>query len=131
MNRVLDFLRGLAPAGAGGSTDRDLLGRFVRGRDEAAFAEVVRRHGPLVVATCRRLLGNGADVEDAFQATFLVLARRAARLPAHDTVGPWLHRVAAQVAQNLRRQHARQAARRRPLLEDPPAAPAPEPDAWP
>jgi RNA polymerase sigma factor (sigma-70 family) len=130
MTRVLDFLRGLSGAGPADSTDRELLGRFLGGRDEAAFAEIVRRHGPLVYATCRRLLGNAADVEDAFQATFLVLVRRAARLPAHDTVGPWLHRVAVRVAQDLRRRQARLASRRRPLLEEPAAA-GPEPDAWP
>src|SRR5262245_26742622 len=129
MTRVLDFLRRLAPAGTADSTDRDLLGRFLGARDEAAFAEIVRRHGPLVYGTCRRVLVNPADAEDAFQATFLVLARRAARLSAHDTLGPWLHRVAVWTAQNVRRQQARLAARRRPLLDEPPAPAAPEQQA--
>lgn len=95
--------------------DRDLLDRFLRTRDEAAFAELVRRHGPLVWGACRRLLPDPADAEDAFQASFLVLVQRANRLTGQAAVGPWLYRVAAWTARNVRRRNARALARRRPL----------------
>ncbi len=85
------------------SSDADLLGRFVATADDAAFAEIVRRHGPLVWGVCRKLLPDSADAEDAFQATFLALVqsprsvRRAASLPG------FLHGVAVRVAAKLRR----------------------------
>ena len=96
-------------------TDGQLLAAFRDDRDEAAFAELVRRHGPLVWGACRRLLPDPADAEDAFQASFLVLVRRAHRLTGHSAVGPWLYRVAAWTARNARRRNARGLARRRPL----------------
>ena len=80
----------------------ELLRRFVATRDEAAFAAIVARHGPMVLATCRRMLGNRADADDAFQATFLVLARQAGSIAHADRLGPWLHGVARHVARRAR-----------------------------
>ena len=72
-------------------TDCHLLDRFRLHRDEGAFAELVRRHGPLVWGVCRRTLAP-VDAEDAFQATFLLLLRRAAGLTPADSLAPWLYR---------------------------------------
>src|SRR5215468_5566238 len=75
---VIQFLRAVRPVA--GPTDGELLGRFVARRDGTAFAELLRRHGPMVLSTCRRLLRHEQDAEDAFQAAFLVLARKAEEL---------------------------------------------------
>jgi RNA polymerase sigma factor (sigma-70 family) len=87
--------------------DGELLAAFLGDRDEPAFGELVRRHGPTVWGVCRRSLPNLADAEDAFQATFLVLVRRARRLVTTPTVGPWLFVVAVRTAANARRKKAR------------------------
>src|SRR5438270_8896331 len=79
-------------------TDRQLLERFVFAREESAFATVVARHGPMVMGVCRRVLHNAQDAEDAFQATFLVLARKAGALHWRESVGGWLYEVACRVA---------------------------------
>jgi RNA polymerase sigma factor (sigma-70 family) len=120
MNRVLDRVRGHL-ARAADAPDRQLLDRFLAGRDEAAFAELVRRHGRVVWGTCHRRLANPHDAEDAFQATFLVLLRRAARLAPDTPLGPWLHRVAALTARNVLRGNRRRAAVSGPLTHDVPA----------
>jgi RNA polymerase sigma factor (sigma-70 family) len=78
--------------------DGELLERFVSGRDEAAFAELVARHGPRVFAVCRRVLGNHHLAEDAFQATFVVLARRAHAIHPRSAVGGFLYGVARRAA---------------------------------
>jgi RNA polymerase sigma factor (sigma-70 family) len=84
--------------------DTSFLARFLRQRDEDAFAALVRRHGPLVYGTCLRILGNRTDTDDAFQAVFFVLARRAHTLKPDRGIGPWLHGVALRVAKKLRGQ---------------------------
>ncbi|AWM38794.1 ECF RNA polymerase sigma factor SigE [Gemmata obscuriglobus] len=98
-------------------SDGELLGAFTSDRNEPAFQELVRRHGPLVWNTCRRLLPHTADAEDAFQAVFLVLASQGRKLAARETVGPWLYRVAVLTSRNLRRKNARRLARQRELPE--------------
>ena len=85
----------------GGMTDGQLLEQFLGRRDEgaeAAFAALVRDHGPMVWDVCRGVLSDAHAAEDAFQATFLVLARRAGSIRRRDAVGPWLHGVARRVA---------------------------------
>jgi RNA polymerase sigma factor (sigma-70 family) len=84
--------------------DASFLTRFLSRRDEDAFAVLVARHGPLVHGTCLRILGNRADADDAFQAVFFVLARRAHALKPERSIGPWLHGVALRVARKLRGQ---------------------------
>lgn len=108
MNRVLELLRGQLgrPPDA---TDRHLLDRFRDEGDEVAFAELVRRYGPVVWGVCRRRLANTHDAEDAFQATFLVLVRRANRLGADVPLGPWLYRVAVMTTRNMARGNRRRA----------------------
>src|SRR5262245_12292406 len=111
------YLRALDPE-ARRYTDRQLLDRFRKNRDGDAFAELVRRHGPMVLGVCRRTLGDSADAEDAFQLTFLALARRPGAVRRRDTAAPWLYRVAIRTA--------RKAARRARTVE-PPARLAVEP----
>ena len=95
-----------------------LLERFAADRDAAAFEALVGRHGPMVLGTCRRMLSDPHDVDDAFQATFLVLARRAGSIRDADRLGPWLHGVARRVATRSRALSARRRSRERPGAEE-------------
>src|SRR6185312_12542585 len=81
-----------------GPTDRDLLATFVSERSEEAFAELVRRHGAMVLAVSQRVTGHAQDAEDAFQAAFMVLARRAGQVSRPELLGNWLYGVAYRTA---------------------------------
>jgi RNA polymerase sigma factor (sigma-70 family) len=106
-------------------TDGELLGRFLAQRDEAAFEALMRRHGPMVLAVCRRVLANADDAEDAFQATFLVLVRKAASIKDRELVGNWLYGAAYRAA--LESKAARRRSRERQVDTMPePVAPASE-----
>src|SRR5437899_6991709 len=94
LNHVLSRARRLAVGDPVAPPDAVLLARFVARRDEAAFAALVARHGAMVFGVCRRVLHDRHDAEDACQATFLVLARRAAAIRKRSALGPWLHGVA-------------------------------------
>jgi RNA polymerase sigma factor (sigma-70 family) len=126
---VSQFLRQIAgPPPDCDLSDRHLLERFVTARDEAAFAVLVRRHGPMVLGVCRRLLHDAHEAEDAFQATFLVLVHKARSIGRPELLGPWLHGVAHRTAAR-----ARQAARRRAREREAMAMPDDDPGvevAW-
>jgi RNA polymerase sigma-70 factor (ECF subfamily) len=121
-------------AGAHGATDAHLLERFVALRDEAAFELLLWRHGPMVLSVCRRLLHHEQDAEDGFQATFLILARKAASVVKRDSVGCWLHAVAYNTALEAGQANARRRARERQVRNMPQpevcptAGPAESPD---
>jgi RNA polymerase sigma factor (sigma-70 family) len=115
---ALRRLRGLLGAEcAGGPTDGELLRRYVLAHDEAAFESLLRRHGPMVLGVCRRLLGTVQDVDDAFQATFLILVRKASSIGDGERIGNWLYGVAYRVAVRARTQAARRHARHAPLTD--------------
>src|SRR5262245_61277449 len=99
-------------------TDRQLLQRFLDG-DHQAFARLLERHGPMVWGVCRRILRHEQDAEDAFQAAFLVLAKKAGTLSWRESVGPWLHEVACRVARKARVGVARRRVREREMNDRP------------
>src|SRR5688500_6334857 len=106
---VLSYLRRLHP-GEPPDEDASLLARFVAG-DDAALEALVRRHAPMVWGVCRRVLAREADAEDAFQATFLVLVRKARSLTGPRPLAPWLYTVATRTAAKARALAMRRTAR--------------------
>ena len=122
--------RALSPPDGGALSDGHLQALFLADRDEAAFAALVRRHGPMVLGVCRRLVRHAQDAEDCFQAAFLVLARRAGSVRS-GSLASWLYGVAYRVALRCRRTRASKAASSRvatkcassrPSLRPPPSA---------
>jgi RNA polymerase sigma factor (sigma-70 family) len=127
LNGVLQHLRKMAAVQTCRElSDRDLLERFIGARDEAAYTVLIDRHGPMVFGVCRRALPNFHDAEDACQATFLVLARKAASVRKKTSLSSWLHGVACRVAANLKRNHARRKAHERGVAAPPASDPAAE-----
>ena len=115
LSTVTRFLQRVAEHDAPSQSDQQLLDRFRRLRDEGAFAALVRRHGPMVLAVCRRVLRHAQDAEDVFQAAFLVLVRKAGSIRQQDSVGGWLYRVSYRLALRARASGSR----RRERLTDP------------
>jgi RNA polymerase sigma factor (sigma-70 family) len=117
---LLEHIRRAALDAPGASwTDAQLMEAFIARRDEAAFATLLRRHGPMVLGVCQRVIGNTHDVEDAFQATFLVLVRKAASIRPRQAVGNWLYGVAFRTALEARGRLARQRSKERRLRDVP------------
>jgi RNA polymerase sigma factor (sigma-70 family) len=114
LTNVIDHLRSLA---VDELSDKQLLDRFTRTADEAAFTTLVRRHGPLVLGVCRRMLGAGPDLDDAFQATFVVLARKAAGIRRQTAVASWLYGVAYRLSLKLRAGRSRRKRHENPLQQ--------------
>jgi RNA polymerase sigma factor (sigma-70 family) len=109
-----------------GLTDGQLLDAYIRDREEAAFAALVYRHGPMVWGVCRRVLDNDPDAEDAFQAAFLVLVRKAASIVPRDRIANWLYGVARQTAMKARAMAVRRKAREKQVKDMPEVAGAEE-----
>jgi RNA polymerase sigma-70 factor (ECF subfamily) len=129
-SNVLQHLRRAALLRDGaGLTDGQLLEGFAVRRDAACFEALVRRYGPMVLGVCRRVLGNAYDADDAFQATFLVLVRRADSVVPRELVGNWLYGVAYRTALEARRVAMRRQARERQVNEMPHPQVEPE-DLW-
>jgi RNA polymerase sigma factor (sigma-70 family) len=126
--RILDHLRPAAARSLGDpGSDAALLDRYVRERDGAAFAALLARHGPMVLRVCHRVVGDPHRAEDAFQAAFLVLARRAAAVRPPEALAAWLHGVAYRVALKARAGEARRCRREVPAADFDPADPRADP----
>jgi RNA polymerase sigma factor (sigma-70 family) len=130
LTKVLDHIRGIAlRQEAARLTDKQLLERFIRRRDETAFEAIARRHGPMVMGVCRRVLRNRHDAEDAFQATFLVLVCKAASIASRQLLANWLYGVAFKTALKARAVNARRR-RREALVTEMPEPHAVQQDLW-
>jgi len=110
--------------------DQQLLDRFASDRDESAFSSLVHRYGPMVLRVCRRQLRDSHEADDAFQATFLVLARKAGSIGKRESVGAWLHGVAYRVSCRLRMTMARHGGPDRPWMEEQSSPPPAEELSW-
>jgi len=118
LNNLLSYLQNLDSTLADDHwTDAQILERFVAYGEEAAFRILMQRHGPMVLATCRRILHDAHAAEDAFQATFVVLARKAGSVREKTALGSWLYRVAYHIAVNERARAAKQRVREREVAE--------------
>ncbi len=114
LNAAMQTLRKVATLHAYRSLpDGELLERFIDAHDEAAFTVLIEKHGPMVLGVCRRALTSLHDAEDACQATFLVLSRKAATVSKKASLGSWLHGVAGRVSANLKREQGRRRSRER------------------
>jgi RNA polymerase sigma factor (sigma-70 family) len=116
--RVIECLRTAVRPEPAAIGDGELLGRFIERRDEAALVALIQRHGPMVWGVCRRLLSHH-DAEDAFQATFIVLVRKASSITPREMVGNWLYGVAHQATLQARRTATRLRAREVQVTEMP------------
>ncbi|HEY7329204.1 MAG TPA: sigma-70 family RNA polymerase sigma factor [Gemmataceae bacterium] len=133
-NLLLHHIRLIATQGMGEQqTDGQLLEHFISKRDEAAFTLLVRRHGSMVWSVCRRVVGNAQDADDAFQAAFLVLVRKANSIRPREAVGNWLYGVAYRTALEARSRLVRRRAKEQPLSDVLPESKPDEPcrELWP
>ena len=124
-SRLMPTLRRVVLAGAAAErTDGQLLGAFVTNREADAFAGLVRRHGPMVLGVCRRVTGDSTVADDAFQAVFIVLARRASAVKPREQVGNWLYGVAYRTALKARAVLARRRSREKQVdvMPEPPVS---------
>jgi RNA polymerase sigma factor (sigma-70 family) len=119
----------VSPAAPPTGTDAELVRAFAARRDPAAFEQIVRRHGPMVLGVCRRVLRDSADADDAFQATFLVLVRKARSLRQPERLAGWLHQVAHRTSRKLRTARATRHGREGELF-DVPAGESPAEFVW-
>src|SRR5215470_15012055 len=123
-NFLRRLTRGMVAETLADQSDRELVERFLAGQDEAVFEAIVRRHGTMVYRVCWRVLQHHQDAEDAFQATFLVLAQRLRTVRKHASLASWLHGVAYRVALKskahaaTRRRHEEQAVVSQTTLTD-------------
>src|SRR5688572_31240643 len=112
LDKVLHCIRrAIAPIKSEELTDGQLLARFAATQDGEAFAALIRRHGPMIMGLCRRTLHDAHEAEDAFQAAFLVLLRKAHTLDQRGSVGSWLYTVAYHIALRVRVNNIRRRAR--------------------
>src|ERR1700682_3298403 len=106
LNNSMRQIRQLALRGGTGISDAQLLDSFLTNKDEVAFEALVKRHGSMVLGVCRRILKNPHDAADAFQATFLVLVRKAASIAKRELLGNWLYGVAYRAALKMKQAKA-------------------------